>query len=216
MKAILIGSIGALTETSEIQRLCFNQALAEHDTGLYWNVANYCELIRKPGGLARLVDLGIDKVTAQAVHQRKQELYETAIQGQIVPRDGILELIAECHKQDIALGLITTTTSQTLKAVMRALSDHIDFTKFALVTDMTAVTRAKPQADIYHYALETLGYRADDVLAIEDSAANVGAAQAAGISCYFTPGEYAFAPDQAKNSRTLSYEDCTALLKQAA
>ena len=216
MKAILIGSIGALTETSEIQRQCFNQALAEHETGLYWNVANYCEMIRTPGGLARLVNLGIDATTAQAIHQRKQALYQAAIQGQVKARDGIVALIDECHKQKIALGFITTTTTQTLSAVMKALSHEIDFTKFALITDMNAVSKAKPHADIYRFALERLALEAKDVVAIEDSEANVGAAQKAGIQCYFTPGEYAYAPDEAQKTRPLSYAHCNALLQQAA
>ena len=60
MNYLFFGSIGVMAETSNVQRQCYNMALAEFDTGLSWNVASYCDLIRTPGGLDRLERLGID------------------------------------------------------------------------------------------------------------------------------------------------------------
>lgn len=216
MEAILIGSIGALTETSEIQRQCFNQALAEYETGLYWNVANYCDLIQKPGGLERLKEVGIDEPQARAIHKRKQQLFSQAVKGAITPREGIVDLIAQCHSQGIKLGFITTTTPDTLQAVQSALSDVIDFSRFALITDATAVINAKPHPDIYHHALVKLGLRSKDVLVIEDSTANAKAAQAAGLACLLTPGEYALTSDLSDKTISVSYQNCANLLKSAA
>jgi len=54
MKAILLGSIGVIVETSELQRQSYNEAFKYHGLDWYWNVANYCELLKKPGGLKRL------------------------------------------------------------------------------------------------------------------------------------------------------------------
>ena len=50
MKAILLGSIGVITETSELQRQSYNEAFAHHGLDWYWSIANYCELLKKPGG----------------------------------------------------------------------------------------------------------------------------------------------------------------------
>lgn len=216
MKAVLIGSIGALTETSEIQRRCFNQALEEFDTNLHWNIGSYCELLKTPGGLARLTAHGISEHTAKNIHERKQQLFADAIQGQIQPRDGILELIAECHKQKIAVGFVTTTTKTTLNAIMTALSSQIAFSQFALITTADAVIRPKPHSDIYHYALSKLGLAETDVIAIEDSYANVLAAQGAGLSCLFTPGDYAALPTDQITYDKLSYGACLSQSQKAA
>lgn len=219
MKAIIIGSIGALCETSEIQRQCFNQALEEHDTGLYWNVAQYCALIRAPGGLARLQNLGIEDEVAKAIHNRKQALFTDAIKGVIAPRAGIIDLINECQKQnikkqEIKLGFVTTTTPVTLQAIIEALSPVIDFDLFDIITDASHAGKPKPHPDIYHHALEALGIKAHEALVIEDSEANANAAQKAGLTCLFTPGEYQLADSQ--TMVTASYDACASLFGQAA
>ena len=56
MKSILFGSIGVLTESSEIQRRAFNEAFKEFGLDWYWNVANYIKLLQKPGGLNRIAE----------------------------------------------------------------------------------------------------------------------------------------------------------------
>ena len=219
MKAILIGSIGALTETSEIQRQCFNQALAEAGTGLHWNVASYCELIKSPGGFNRLTSLGINASLATTIHERKQALFAEKIQGQITPRDGMLDLIAECARQTIKIGLVTTTTKTTVEAIMSALSDKIDFSHFSVVSHAGNVTHVKPASDIYIYALSRLGVSAHEVMAIEDTIANVKAAENAGIACLFTPGDYAAVPVSSMGAAPAyeaSYQTCLSHFQKAA
>ena len=49
-KALLFGSIGVLTETSELQRRAYNMALKLNDIEYTWNIGTYCELLKKPGG----------------------------------------------------------------------------------------------------------------------------------------------------------------------
>ena len=216
MKQLLIGSIGALTETSELQRQCYNQALDEFNTGLYWNVATYCALLQQPGGFNRLQDNGISPSRAHQIHERKQALFAQACDGQIVPRKGMVELIAECHKQGIAIGFITTTTKQTLDGIIAGLSAYIDFSEFALITCADDVGAAKPAPDIYHYALSVMPYGVHDTLAIEDTLANKAAAESAGLSCLFTPGDYANCLAEDAGVADASFEACLTQFKDAA
>ena len=53
-KALLLGSIGVLTETSELQRQAYNQALKANDIHYRWNTGTYCKLLQEPGGKKRL------------------------------------------------------------------------------------------------------------------------------------------------------------------
>ena len=216
MKAIAIGSIGALTETSEIQRRCFNQALAEYDTGLYWNVATYCDAIQTPGGFSRLVSLGLSDQIARAVHHRKQELYADAIMGIIVPRAGICRLMADCVAKNIPIGFVTTTTQQTVDAIKSALGDQIDFDQFDIITTANDVAKPKPHADIYHFALRHFDCQPEEFLVIEDTQANVAAAQNAKIKSCFTPGDYAVVSGMTPTTHELSYASCEAQFYKAA
>ena len=211
MKYLFFGSIGVMAETSNVQRQCYNMALAEFDTGLSWNVASYCELIRTPGGLERLERLGIDAKTAQKIHHRKQELFAAAMADGVPARPGITDMIAYCLSQDIKMAFVTSTTRQTISAVMTALSGEIDFDKFSAVLCADDVDRAKPDPAIYHRAMTMVGASAqDDVLVIEDTMANCGAAEAAGLRSVFYPGEFALTHHYQQSEQTLSVERCLA------
>ena len=212
MKALLFGSIGVIAETSEVQRQCYNRALSEYRTGLYWNTATYCHLIRTPGGLLRLERLGVAPETAQKVHLRKQELFLSELEG-ISPRDGITRLISECHEKNIELGFITTTTRQTLDGMMAALSDHIDFSQFSLITCAGDVASPKPASDIYHHALSRLNRSAEDVFAIEDTEMNLAAAQNAGLKAGLFAGDYATLSGQIPQISNISLTACQAVLR---
>lgn len=212
MKALLFGSIGVIAETSEVQRQCYNRALSEYRTGLYWNIATYCHLIRTPGGLLRLERLGVAPETAQKVHLRKQELFLSELEG-IRPRDGITRLISECHEKNIELGFITTTTRQTLDGVMAALSDHIDFSQFSLITCADDVASPKPASDIYHHALSRLNRPAEDVFVIEDTEMNLAAAQNASLKSGLFAGDYATLSGQIPQMSAISLTACQAVLR---
>ena len=54
MKALLLGSIGVLAETSELQRRAYNTAFVAHGIDWHWNIATYCRHLDTPGGQNRL------------------------------------------------------------------------------------------------------------------------------------------------------------------
>ena len=74
VKALFLGSIGTLAETSEIQRNAYNQAFEEHGIDWYWNIANYCDLLKRPGGRERLKRFSngeLSSETINSIHARK-------------------------------------------------------------------------------------------------------------------------------------------------
>ena len=54
MNALLLGSIGVLAETSELQRRAYNTAFVAHGVDWHWNIATYCRHLATPGGQNRL------------------------------------------------------------------------------------------------------------------------------------------------------------------
>ena len=218
MKHILFGSIGVLAETSAIQQACYNQALAEFDTGMYWNTATYCHLIREPGGYQRLENLGIHAPKAKAIHERKQQLFAENL-ADIKPRAGIVSLIDACRDKGVGISFVTTTTPLTLHAITKALSQDIAFDDFTVITSAEDAAQPKPSSLIYHHAISEIatktGVSATDMLAIEDTSANCLAARDAGLACLFTPGDYALVKEGEMICRDLSYAACDAWFETA-
>lgn len=209
MDNLLFGSIGVLTETSELQRQALNQALSDFDTGLQWNIATYCQHLTHPGGYARLLSAGLDTDTARQVHNRKQDIFADMVASGLTPRPGISQLIEECLQAGVRLGFITTTTPQTLQLIQKALKPHIEFNRFAIITDKSSVTSEKPHPEVYMHALHRLSAHTQNCLAIEDTQANQQAALNAGLPCLLYPGEYASVSTDTKTCTNLRFADCT-------
>ena len=194
MKAILLGSIGVITETSELQRQAYNEAFKYHGLDWYWSVANYCELLKKPGGLKRLSTFGgfsIEMNTIQQIHETRQSIFNSKIAEGLQPRKGVTECINLCKQNNIKIGLITTTTPQMIKSLSNSLQATIDFGCFDLITSKDDANNEKPDSEIFNFALNSLNIDASQAIAVEDTEANQSAAMQADILCYLFAGEYA-------------------------
>ena len=194
MKAILLGSIGVITETSELQRQAYNEAFKYHGLDWYWSVANYCELLKKPGGLKRLSTFGalsIDMNTIIKIHETRQSIFNSKIAEGLQPRKGVAECINLCKQNNLKIGLVTTTSPKMLKSLSKSLEATIDFSSFDLITSKEDVTNEKPDSEIFNFALNSLNIYANQAIAVEDTEANQSAAMQADLLCYLFAGEYA-------------------------
>ena len=193
-KALLFGSIGVLTETSELQRRAYNKALKLNDIEYTWNIGTYCELLKEPGGKKRLSLFG-DKILSdeqiEKIHTDKQRIFENLVKDGIEPRPGCLQTLKKCKELGIKVGFVTTTTPKTINIIKEGLSNFLDFKDFDLITSNQKVTLDKPNPEVYKYALKELGISANDAVAIEDTTVNQSCAVQSGIECHLFPGEYA-------------------------
>ena len=192
--ALLFGSIGVIAETSEIQRLAYNQSFDEHGFDWYWSIANYCELLKSPGGKKRIIDFANAKLSddiIDSIHERKERIFFEKLKAGLSPREGIVECINVCRKKGIKISLITTTSQNNIDALEQALSNTISFKHFDLITTKADVKKAKPSGEVYKFALSQLQMRANYVIAIEDTEVNQQAALENEILCYLFAGEYA-------------------------
>ena len=193
MQALLLGSIGVVAETSELQRQAYNRAFAEHGLDWYWSVGNYCELLKAPGGMKRLGAFSNGKLSDELlmkIHESKQNCFETLLENGIKPRPGVVECLNFCFSENIKVGFVTTTTTRNIQILSSSLSNYIDFGQFDLITTKQDVVNEKPSGDIYRFALQALNLKACDTIAIEDTEVNQEAALEAEILCYLYAGEY--------------------------
>ena len=196
MKAVLFGSIGVLAETSELQRRAYNTAFARHGLDWHWNIATYCRLLATAGGQRRIRSLAggaLSDLKIQRIHETKQDEFETLLEDGVAPRPGIVECLNLAKASGLRLGFVTTTTPRTLAMIRKALSAHIDFADFEVITSKSDVSMEKPDSEAYDVALDRLGLSPAEAVAFEDTVASQSSAHAASLRCHLYTGEYAHA-----------------------
>lgn len=193
MSAVLFGSIGAVADTSELQRESFNQAFAEHGLDWNWERDEYREMLQRSGGQNRIqvfAESRGEQVDTAALHATKTRIYrERLAGGGIAARPGVAETISEARERGIKLALVTTTSHGNVTALAEALKPAIDIDSFDLIVDAGSVERAKPAPDAYRFALKRLEEKPADCVAVEDNVGGVEAATGAEIPCVAFPGE---------------------------
>lgn len=208
-KAIFLGSIGAVAETSDIQRRAYNRALEEAGVGWQWDRETYRELLTVPGGKRRLERLSateggaMSEAQVSAVHARKTELACAEVAAGIDLRPGVAALVEQALAAGIPLAFVTSTSRANIDAIEKGAGGALPLERFAAVLTTEDCERGKPAPDVYLTALERLGIDAADAVAIEDSAASVSAAKAAGIYTIATPGVFTADQDFGAADRVL-------------
>jgi HAD superfamily hydrolase (TIGR01509 family) len=199
MTAILFGSIGTIADTSELQRQSFNQAFKAHGLDWCWNREDYLTMLEKSGGQKRIAEYAASTgqtVDAEAIHRSKSEFFlRNLAESQMSPRLGVVETIQDAKSKGLKIALVTTTSQDNISSLIEALSPSIQASDFDLIVDYSCVEAPKPDKAAYTFALERLGEKSDDCIAIEDNLGGVEAAIAAGLECVAFPGENTAAHD---------------------
>jgi HAD superfamily hydrolase (TIGR01509 family) len=193
MSAILFGSISTIADTSELQRQAFNQAFKAHGLDWDWSREEYLAMLEKSGGQNRIADYADSigqKVDAEAIHRSKSEFFQNSLtKSQVKPRLGVVETIQSAKSQGLKVAFVTTTSQENISMLMAALQPSIQVTDFDLILNDASVDRPKPDKAAYTFALERLGEKSDDCIAIEDNLSGVESAISAGLDCVAFPNE---------------------------
>ena len=160
LKAVLFGSIGTVAETSEIQRRSYNLAFKRLNIDCYWNVANYCEMLKVPGGKDRIRNFTIPDIAEDLVdkiHNLKEEIYAELIEQEDISRIEFVEVFHHSKASDLKVGLITTTSETNIKSLSKALENKVNFNDFDIITTSKDCLHPKPNPEIYQNALKKIG-----------------------------------------------------------
>lgn len=192
MRALFFGSIGAVTETSELQRAAFNQAFKAQGLDWNWPRNAYQAMLARSGGIARIEAFaqaqGV-KVDARAVYQSKNEVFHGMLAGgEAEPRADVVDVLKLAKASGVKLGLVSITDRQTVDLVQAMLLSH-GAPPFDSATSQDDGFAQKPSCDCYTATLAKLGVDAAQALAIEDNPPGVLAAKAAGLRVLAYRGE---------------------------
>ena len=203
IRALLWDVDGTLAETERDGHLvAFNRAFEALGVPWRWSEQHYGELLAVAGGRERLLydmsrraeapgDARQREALAETVHRLKNQIYEGIVRrGDLPLRAGVAELLSECCRAHLPMGIVTTTSRGNVEALLEChLGSHWK-DHFATVVCANEAPRKKPDPQVYRLALEALRLRPHEAVAIEDAPAGIEAAQRAGVPVIVTHSHY--------------------------
>jgi epoxide hydrolase-like predicted phosphatase len=102
--------------------------------------------------------------------------YERVLCGEFTVQRAVVDRIVRLRDEGYRIGLLTNSF-QEFRAHLEA---HVDFALFDVVVDSSEVGHRKPEPAIYELTTRLLGVPAGAIVYLDDFAANVAGAEAAG------------------------------------
>lgn len=118
----------------------------------------------------------------EALIQRKRDIFNDAFdyKQDLYLLDGVAELIADLHRNNIGMILASSASKVTIDRVFRRFDLHRFFDHIVSGEDFK---NSKPHPAIFEHAAALSGNKKQECIVIEDSTNGIKAAKAAGLFC---------------------------------
>jgi beta-phosphoglucomutase family hydrolase len=179
VKAIIFDMDGVLVDTEPIY-FAANRVLFER---LGFSVTQE--------GYARFIGLDANRMWAQLkaehalpqpipelVTLERDAMYRALLQADLTPMDGLIPLLDDLQRRGIRLAIASSSARQIINTILDKTGLRA---YFAVIASGEDAAHGKPAPDIFLLAAERLGIAAADCTVIEDAAAGVRGAKAAGM-----------------------------------
>jgi beta-phosphoglucomutase len=179
ISAVIFDMDGVLADTIDLHYQSWQRVADEWQ--IPFNKEDYSQILgmkREESVDYLLRNHTVDAGTRLEMLRRKNDYYlelvETLNSDQLLP--GVQKLLAELQAAQMRIALGSSSKNAAL--ILQKLGiDNL----FEVVADGNSVPNSKPSPEVFQKAAELLGLPADECLVIEDAAAGVEAAKAAGM-----------------------------------
>lgn len=188
IKALIFDFDGLILDTETPEFRAWQAIYGEH--GVEMPIEQWGRII---GGLGQshfdaavhLAELTSGGANAALMRGRHRSTSDELIRSQPV-RPGVLDLLTEARLRRMGLAVASSSPHAWVDTHLTRLGLFDRFDHIICADDVPA-GRTKPHPDLFLKAMETLGVRADEAVAFEDSPNGVKAARAAGLFVVAVP-----------------------------
>jgi putative hydrolase of the HAD superfamily len=184
IKAIVFDFDGTLMDTESCAYETFSGIYAEYGQELAldaWAVGIGTHGAFDPyADLEKLVGRSLDREEVKA----RFEASQASKIAQVTLRPGVLDRLEEARRLGLLIGLASSSDRAWIE---RHLEQQGIRYYFEVIRSSDDVEVVKPDPALYRLAVEALGVRADEAIAIEDSVNGLRAAKAAGLYSLVVP-----------------------------
>lgn len=123
----------------------------------------------------------------RALSHERRLAFRAELHATLDLSQGVRGWIAEAVSLGMTLGVASSSSRAWVEGHLRRVGVLQHFTVLACGDEVDA---AKPAPDVYHLALDRMGIKGADAVAVEDTAHGVAAAQAAGLRAIAIPNPF--------------------------
>lgn len=186
LKAVIFDFDGVILDTELPDYSSWQEVYTEH--GMSLEIELWCQNVGRSevfDACQHLEQLVGRALAQEEIRQRRRERCMEMIRREL-PRPGVLRWLDAAAELGVPCAVASSSSRAWVEGHLR---DHGLLERFALTSCREDVGRTKPAPDVYLSALERLGVRPSEAIAIEDSPHGVSAAKAAGIYCLAVPND---------------------------
>ena len=187
VKGVLFDMDGLVLDSEILYTRFWREAVEELGWPMSWEQALGMRSLNHDRGQAYLSSLfgpGIDYKQARAIRIRRMDAWID--EHGVAPKPGVRALLSDIHRRGLPCAITTSSPPERVR-------DHLSplglYDQFDAICTVHQVARGKPEPDIYLFGAETLGLRAEDCLALEDSPAGIESASRAGCMAVVVPDQ---------------------------
>jgi HAD superfamily hydrolase (TIGR01509 family) len=123
-------------------------------------------------------------ISAEELNSRKQAVYKKLIASEIIPQEGLVELLKKLHKNNYRKAVASGSTLDEIRIII----DGLNISKYIeSYFSAQQVKNGKPAPDLFLLTANEMGVDPSECLVLEDAPSGVAAAKAAGMKCFVVP-----------------------------
>ena len=181
--AVVFDFDGVIADTEPLHYRAFQQVLEPLKLGFGWDeyMAKYIGFDDRDAFQAVYRGIGaeLDIETQNAmIRSKAAQFIALAAKSDDVIYDGVPELMRECRRARLVLGICSGALAEDIRGVLGNTGLLDEFERIVTADDVKA---GKPDPEGYRLAVSQLGVRPGRVVAIEDTPAGITAARSAGV-----------------------------------